>query len=257
MKALTLGLIWWCIIALAPAHAQVVPSDPWANLETVKEFVVGPEKHDVKQGPRLRIQLLEPAPIYGSGGGPGWITDENENLDVWQMDVGDHAFLFTSQLDLFIDNLYAGKCKPNDDVRYGHGRLWVNGVPRLLVEPSKKQKHLVIEDPEDPQPEGGLVDEELWKIYVKPFGSSGGRGTEGTRTIITNGMTVIRVWNNWFHLHGVNYGRVNPGDEIRVRDGRVSINGKVRHPASPQPDASKAAAPVEKSVSPPAKPEGH
>jgi hypothetical protein len=43
-------------------------------------------------------------------------------------------------------------------------------------------------------------------------------------------MTMLRFEGDILYVHGISFGRIEKGDEIRVIDGTVSINGKTRQP---------------------------
>lgn len=215
-------------------------ADPWADYEKVDSILVGPEDDE---GPRvkIRISFIDPLPVTGEGRG-GSAAEGAEDIIIRYTEVGDHAFLVTSEGDLFIDNLFAGRFREDDILIYGKNRLWANGKPQELRKPTKEQDRLVFLQPETEaiqanpalgvalgeEADGStLIMEKPWKVWVKPAGGSG--GGSGNH-LLNDGMTMLRFEGDILYLHGISFGRIEKGDEIRVIDGVVSINGKIRQP---------------------------
>jgi len=214
--------------------------DPWADYEKVDAILVGPEDDE---GPRvkIRISFIDPLPVTGGGRG-GSAAEGAEDIILRWTEAGDHAFLVTSEGDLFIDNLFAGRFRENDILIYGKNRLWANGKPQELRKPTKEQERLVFSRPEteaiQANPALGValreeadgsrrIMNEPWKVWVKPAGGWGGGSGDD---LLNDGMTMLRFEGDILYLHGISFGRIEKGDEIRVIDGLVSINGKTRAP---------------------------
>jgi len=215
-------------------------ADPWADYEKVDAILVGPEDDE---GPRvkIRISFIDPLPVTGEGRGRS-AAEGAEDIILRSTGAGDHAFLVTSEGDLFIDNLFAGRFREDDILIYGKNRLWANGKPQELRKPTKEQERLVFSRPEteaiQANPALGValreeadgsrrIMNEPWKVWVKPAGGWGGGSGDD---LLNDGMTMLRFEGDILYLHGISFGRIEKGDEIRVIDGVVSINGKIRQP---------------------------
>jgi hypothetical protein len=196
-------------------------ADPWADYEKVDSILVVPEDDD---GPRtkIRIRLIDPLPLTGSGQ-RGSEADGAEDIILRSIEAGDHAFLVTSEGDLFIDNLFAGRFDEDDILIYGKNRLWANGTPQELRKPTEEQERLVFSHPEtaaiqaDPalgvalgeEADGTrLIMKEPWEVWVKPSGGGGGRSGNH---LLHDGMTMLRFEGDVLHLHGISFGRIAKG----------------------------------------------
>ena len=136
-------VIWHLLVIslLLGLSAPGQDADPWADFEKVNSILVGPEDDE---GPRvkIRISFIDPLPITGEGRG-GSAAEGAEDIILRSTEAGDHAFLVTSEGDLFIDNLFAGRFREDDILIYGKNRLWANGKPQELRKPTKEQERLV------------------------------------------------------------------------------------------------------------------
>lgn len=220
MKLLIL-LSW--ISLLMPRFAIADESDPWVDYSRVSEVILGEDPFSDDH--KLTIQLLEPLASLGSGVDGAEIGEKN--VSIYSSQLGDHGFVYTAEGELFVDNLFVGRFKKTDDLHYGYGRFWANGKLCTLLPLTKKQKSMLFEDWEI---RGVInqVEREPWKIFITPLGKFGGGGSG--YHIRSNGMTVLRFDQGVLHVSGVPFGPVAKGDEIRVVDGAVSINGQLRFP---------------------------
>ena len=225
MKLLPL-ICCFAVVGSNISYAQ--EDDPWAKDEKVQEVRL-PDDTLYAEIERITIKLLVPLPILGmgnSGSSAAWAED----IDIYHTTVGDHSFAYTSEGDLFIDLRFAGRFRKSDDLRYGYGRFWANGKPCDLLPLTEKQKQLFSNEPlGPPQPDGSQqLTHEPWNLFVRPCGYWG--ETSGHH-LISDGMTVLRFEHGSMYLHGVPYGMVKDGDDIRVLDGIVYINKQLRPPA--------------------------
>ena len=128
-------LISW-ISLLMPRFAIADEFDPWANYSKVTEVIFGEDPLTGEH--KFAIQLLEPlAPL---GDGVSGVDIGGKNIPIYNSELGDHGFLYTAEGELFVDNLFVGRFKKTDDLRYGYGRCWANGKLCTLLPLTKKQK---------------------------------------------------------------------------------------------------------------------
>lgn len=216
---------WMKLADVPPGVTEI--TDPWGDFEKAKEVKF--DEDPVSGESKLIIKLLEPMPIHGHGSG-GSEAEWAEGITLWTVDVGDHGFIFTSEGDLYCDHLYVGNFDATDDVRFSSGRFWKNAKPCVGIPLTGKQKELVYREPFFKGEADGSdqVEREPWKIFIKPV--SGGGGGIGYH-LRKQGMTVLRFENEILHLQGIPYGKVSKGDEIRILEGVVFINGVLRAPS--------------------------
>lgn len=196
--------------------------------EKVSEIVLEAEP-DQGPGKKIVIRLLSPLDVHGNHLGGGRST-EFMDIGIEGVSAGDHGFLYTSEGELFIDNMYAGKFDASDTLQYGYNRLWANGAPCFLSKVSKRQAKIIY----DETPSGGvqsdgssLICKVPYRIFLKPVtGDGGGSNGNGVLTI-KDGMHVLRVEGGVLHVNGISYGDVKLGAEIRIIDDRVFVNGAV------------------------------
>lgn len=212
---------WIALTFVDFSYADVF--DPWLAYTKVTEVRFG--KDPFSDDCKLAVKLLEPLASLGDGTAGAEIGDKT--ITLYHCELGDHGFVYTSEGELYVDNLFVGRFVKTDDIRYGFGRFWANGKPCGLAPLTKNQKEMLFSDWEV-RGVVNQVEQEPWKVFVTPRGLWGGGSGHHT---IENGMTVLRFDKGMLHLHGVSYGPVAKGDEIRVVDGTVSINGQLRFPA--------------------------
>jgi len=220
-----------CTAVIASKIARADVSDPWPDFERVQKITI---PYDPKiEGTAITIKFLVPLPFLGDGGG-----------SPWSVEAGDHVFVYwIPEGVLFIDNCFAGRFGPKDDLRYGFGRFWANGKPCALIPPAAltaQQKKLIgvggqPVEKKDFQTHCGAP----WKVFISPQGGAvvgGATGSKSGHYTITHGMTSLRFEHGSMYLHGVPYGQVADGDVIRVLDEVVYINDKLRFPMQEQTD---------------------
>jgi hypothetical protein len=213
------------LVGIAVANASFAEEVPAITLGY--EPIHGP-------GKKIVIHLLSPLNVHGNHLGGNLSADGND-VGIERVSAGDHGFLFTSESDLFIDNLYAGRFSASDDLWFCYNRLWLNGNPCVFSKISKMQEKIVYGEQDIVKEDGSCQIEELpYKIFVKPVSGDGGRSFSNGVLVIREGMYVLRIESEVLHLNGIPFGKVDHGSEIRIMDGRVLVNGTVRLPQSEQ-----------------------
>ena len=206
-------------------------AENWQGYDLENSIVLG--KDDAGEE-ILKIRLIEPEAIIWEGTG-GYDPNEGETISTYKIGTPDHGFLCTSEGDLFIDNFYAGRFSKKDDLVYGNGRIWSNGVPCLMKQMTNDQRKnlYIMMDLGVLQPDGSkLVYQEDWKIYLRPGGNGGGVCKIGKSFIFSDGMTVVRVEEGKLMVNGMNYGSIISGQEIKVIDCIVMVDNKKISPVS-------------------------
>ena len=130
-----------CWIALSVVDFSFAADfDPWRDYTKVTDVRFG--KDPFSNDSKLTIALLEPLASLGEGVTG---TDIGEkNITIYHCEMGDHGFVYTSEGELFIDNLFVGNFVNADDIRYGFGRFWANGKPCGLTPLTKIQKEMLL-----------------------------------------------------------------------------------------------------------------
>ncbi|MCB1132396.1 MAG: hypothetical protein KDN05_14810 [Verrucomicrobiae bacterium] len=189
----------------------------------------------------ISIKLLVPMTVWGAGGSSNFTGDGETEIFIEYRVADDHSFAYTSEGDLFVDNFFVRRCDPSDDLRYGYGRFWANGKPCALMTLSDEQKRRLFADEWQKSEQFAITP---CKLFLAPSAGYGGgerKATDGSvASRYAQGMTVVGFRHGSLYLHGLCYGVVAEGDEVRVEYGVVTINGALRAPIQQQPNEQEA-----------------
>ena len=164
-----ISIILFCI-TLSVSHQSrgcEANGEKWSRHELVNSIVLGED--ETGKG-SIKVKLIEPEAVIGGKTG-GYDTKDDETISTYGIVTANHGFLYTSDGDLFIDNFYAGRFSTKDELVYGNGRIWSNGIPYCMKKMTNNQiKNIHNSDMISSQPDKPvLVYKDEWNIYLFHF----------------------------------------------------------------------------------------
>jgi hypothetical protein len=233
MKLQILLLLWLLFFGIAVGDESGVRTDRGEGRESVDTLSLGEATSETEI---VTIRFLTPEPIITKSNG-GFDTKDGRTVTTYSVNTLSNGFFFTSDGDLYINNLYAGRFTAGDVLVFGSNRLWSNGIPCAMRALTDMQKKTIFDSGGMVfEPDGSkLIATHPWTIYLKPSGSDRTIDHSGGAFTLTEGMTVIRIEKGRLIVGGFDYGEIVRGQTIKIIDGVVSVKQEVRSPRAIAP----------------------